>query len=103
MGKGKKPGKHKNPTENEDSAKNEEVERQTQEKAALVPPPRRPPTAVGAGTPPRPEHPSHSAPTPHRRPALFQLLQTLRAVAGAILDLADAAADAITKGIRRGA
>ena len=100
---GKKPGKHKKPTGNEDSGGNEKVERQTPEKAALVPPPRRPPTAVSVGTPPRPENPSHSAPTPHLRPALFRFLQTLRASVGALFDLADAAADAITKGLRRGA
>src|SRR5437870_10361420 len=110
MRKGKKPqkntqpGKRKGPVENKDSGSEEEFERQTQEDAELVPPARRPPTAVGAGTPPlppRPSRPSHSAPEPHRRPALFRLLQDLRTAVGAALDLADAAADAITKILRR--
>ncbi len=102
MRKGKKPEKKKS-INSEDSCQ-EEFERQTQEKAELVPPARRPPTAVGAGTPPlppRPSRPSHSAPEPHRRPPLFRLLQTVRAAIGAVLDLADAAADAVTKGLQR--
>ena len=81
----------------------EEFERQTQENAELVPPARRPPTAVGAGTPPlppRPSGPSRSTPESHRRPALFRLLQTVRAAVGAVLDLADAAVDAVTKGLQ---
>jgi len=102
MRKGKKPEKKKS-INSEDSGQ-EEFERQTQEKAELVPPARWPPTAVGAGTPPlppRPSRPSHSAPEPHRRPPLFRLLQTVRAAIGAVLDLADAAADAVTKGLQR--
>src|SRR5437773_12228224 len=102
--KNKQPRKSKDPVENKDSGSEEEFERQTQEKAELVPPARWPPTAVGAGTPPlppRPSRPSHSAPEPHRRPPLFRLLQTVRAAIGAVLDLADAAADAVTKGLQR--
>ncbi|SRR6266480_3154561 len=110
MRKGKKPQKHKQPgksrgpVENKDSGREEEFERQTQERAELVPPARRPPTAVGAGTaplPPRPSGPSRSTPEPHRRPALFRLLQTVRAAVGAVLDLADAAVDAVNKGVQR--
>src|SRR5205814_3777178 len=87
MRKGKKPqkntqpGKRKGPVENKDSGSEEEFERQTQEDAELVPPARRPPTAVGAGTPPlppRPSGPSRSTPEPYRRPALFRLLQSVR-------------------------
>src|SRR5436189_5618482 len=98
MRKGKKPEKKKS-INSEDSGQ-EEFERQTQEKAELVPPARRPPTAVGAGTPPRPPRPSRpspSAPEPHRRPDLFRALQAVRAALGALLDAADAAADAVTK------
>ena len=104
MRKGKKPDKNRPPPKDKDSGAEEQFERQTQEKVELVPPARRPPTAVGAGTPPlppRPSRPSHSAPEPHRRPALFRLLQDLRTAVGAALDLADAAADAITKILRR--
>jgi hypothetical protein len=39
---------------------------------------------------------STDAPT---RPVLFELLQTIRAAVGALLDVADAAAEAITKRI----
>src|SRR5438105_8986537 len=101
MRKGKKPAKSKNPVKGKDSSSGE-FERRTEEKAELVPPARRPPTAVGAGTPPPPPHPSRpspSAPEPHHRPALFRLLQTVRAAIGAVLDLADAAADAVPKGL----
>jgi len=104
MRKGKKPEKSKNPVKSEDSGSEEDFERQTQEKAELVPPARRPPTAVGVGTPPPPprrSRPPHSAPEPHPRPALFRLLQTVRAAIGAVLDLADAAADAVAKGLQR--
>ena len=102
--KTKQPGKRKDPVENKDSGSEEEFERQTQEAAELVPPARRPPTAVGAGTPPLPPRPSgssRSSPEPHRQPALFRLLQTVRAAVGAVLDLADAAVDAVTKGRQR--
>src|SRR5438445_4755624 len=104
MRKGKKPDKNRPPPKDKDSGAEEQFERQTQEKVELVPPARRPPTAVGAGTPPlppRPSRPSHSAPEPHRRPALFRLLQTVRAAVGAVLDLTDAAVDAVTKGVHR--
>ena len=67
--------------------------RQTQEHAALVPPARTP------------------SPSPERRPvvsqshlpALLEWAQAIRAAVGAVLDFADAAAEAITKGIDRAA
>src|SRR6266568_7367387 len=99
----KKPDTRRHPGKDKDSGSEAEFERQTQEDAELVPPARRPPTAVGAGTPPlppRPSGPSRSTPEPHRRPALFRLLQTVRAAVGAVLDLADAAVDAVTKGLQ---
>src|SRR2546430_14139083 len=102
--KNKQPSKSKDPLENKDSGSEEEFERRTQEDAELVPPARRPPTAVGAGTPPlppRPAGPSRSTPEPHRRPPLFRLLQTVRAAVAVVLDLADAAVDAVTKGLPR--
>src|SRR5207302_9941389 len=74
---------------------------QTQEKAELVPPVRPPPTAVGTGTPPPPPprpRPSGPAPAPHGRPVLWHLLQAVRRSIGALVDLADAAADVIVKG-----
>lgn len=40
------------------------------------------------------------APEPQRRPALFRALQTVRAALGAVIDLADAAADALTKRVQ---
>jgi hypothetical protein len=84
-----------------DQGDEQELQRETQEKADLVPPSRRPPTAVGVGTPPPPppSRPSHPSPEPHRRPALFRALQTVRAAVGAVLDLADAAAAAVTKAL----
>jgi hypothetical protein len=101
MGKGKTPRKRRDPVSNEPADGEKEVERQTQEKAELVPPARRPPTAVGAETPPLPPRESpRRPPSPvpeHHRPTLFQLVQALRHVVGAMLDLADAAAEAITK------
>jgi hypothetical protein len=105
MGKGKNPRKRRDP-EKDASARGEgEPQRQTQERVELIPPARRPPTAVGAETPPLPprEPPrSHRAPVPERdRPVLFQLLQGLRNAVGAMLDIADAAAEAITKGLQR--
>ena len=74
---------------------------QTQEKAELVPPVRPPPTAVGTGTPPPPPprpRPSGPAPAPHGRTVLWHLLQAVRRSIGALVDLADAAADVIVKG-----
>src|SRR5438094_691076 len=71
MGKGRGPRKRRDAV-NEHADSEKEIERQTQEKAELVPPARRPPTAVGAETPPLPPkepHRSHPppSPTPQRR------------------------------------
>ena len=100
--KNKQPGKSKDQVENKDSGSEEEFERQTQGEAELVPPVRRPPTAVGAGTTPPPPpnpRPSDPGPTPHPRPLLWRLLQTVRTSLGAVLDLADAAAEVIVRGL----
>ena len=80
----------------------EEFEPKTQEKAELVPPVRRPPTAVGTGTPPPPPprpRPSGPAPAPHGRPMLWYLLQAVRRSLAAVVDLADAAAVVIVRGL----
>ncbi len=98
MGKGKR---RKEATK----AEEKDIEPQTEEKVDLVPPARRPPTAVAAGTPPPPAPRRDDVPVrQRRRPALFHLVQALRLAAGAVIDLADAAADAITRQIqgRRG-
>ncbi|HEY3221596.1 MAG TPA: hypothetical protein VGJ80_12760 [Gemmatimonadales bacterium] len=90
--------RRKRPRKPGDSSHEAEVVRETQPKSELIPPARRPPTAVGAETPtPPPER----AREPRRRPALWHLLQSMRAVVGALLDLADGAAEAITKELER--
>src|SRR5882762_2347528 len=94
MGKGKKPRKPRPPEE--------ALERPTQAKGELVPPARRPPTAVGTDAPPPPPREPvglQRRPPAPSRPVLFELIQTLRAAVGAMLDVADAAAEAITKRI----
>ena len=109
MGKDKRPRKPK-PSTPEQNPQDVEPERQTQPKGELTPPARRPPTAVGTDAPPPPPRepvrlPQPRSPLPERRPpapsrpVLFELFQTIRAAVGAMLDLADAAADAITKRI----
>src|SRR5205809_7315880 len=98
----KQPGNSKDRVGRRDSGGELEFERQTQEKAELVPPVRRPPTAVGAGTTPPPPpnpRPSDPGPAPHHRPVLWRLLQTVRTSVGAVLDLADAAAEVIVRGL----
>ena len=107
MGKGKPPRKRKD-LSTQAGESEQDVERQTQEKAELVPPSRRPPTAVGAETPPLPprEPPGPSPrPLPERqrprrlrepaRSALVDIIAAIRLAAGALLNLADAAADAV--------
>ena len=86
MARAKRPRKPKNPARSKRAAAAAPSERQTRTKAELVPPSRRPPTAVGVDLPER------------HRPALSRVLQLLRTAVGAMLDIADAAADAITKG-----
>src|SRR5690349_1262226 len=98
MGKGKNPRKRREAVSNEAAEK--EIERQTQAKAELVPPARRPPTAVGADTPPLPpREPRPPVVSERPRSALLGLVSAIRVAVGALLDLADAAADAITKQI----
>src|SRR6059036_1186064 len=106
MGKGKNPRKRRDPAKDSNALGEKEIERQTQEKAELVPPARRPPTAVGAETPPLPPKepprpPPPPSPSPQRRPvvserqplALTDLVHAIRRAVGALLDVADAAAD----------
>ena len=110
MGKGRAPRKRKDPNTQSES----EAERQTEEKVDLIPPSRRPPTAVGAETPPLPPReppgppprplPERQQPRPVRqseRFALSDIIEGIRLVAGALLDLADAAADAVRRQIER--
>ncbi len=110
MGKGEGPRKRREGVSNEPPEERER-ERQTQEKAELVPPGRRPPTAVGAETPPPPREPPRPPPrpslSPQRRPIvserqrspLVELVSAIRLAVDALLDLADVAADVITKQI----
>src|SRR5258706_681887 len=99
MGKGKMPRKRRPPMKNEPPEGEKDVERQTQEQGELVPPGRRPPTAVGAETPPPPpQEPARLRPAPERRrPVLFRGFQAVRRAAGTIIEPAQAAAEAISK------
>lgn len=103
MGKSKNPRRPKSPPPEKNDAGEQEVKPQTEAKAELVPPARRPPTAVGAETPPPPppEPPRMRPPgVPEPLgPVLHRFLETLRSAAGRVLDLADAAADTIRKGL----
>src|SRR5947207_15863545 len=102
MGKGNR--KRRDPV-TESTGDEKEIERQTEEKAQLVPPARRPPTAVGAETPPPPPReparpvrsplPQRDPPTrgPERRGLLLpKLIHEVQVAGGALLELADAAA-----------
>src|SRR6266581_2617814 len=108
----KKPDTKRHPGKDKDSGSEAEFERQTQEKAELVPPARRPPPAVGAETPPLPPRepprpPPPPGPSPQRRPvvserqplALTDLVHAIRRAVGALLDVADAAADLLVRGL----
>ena len=101
MKKGRRPRRPKDPGRDKDARDEEDVARQTQEKAQLIPPSRRPPTAVGAATPPLPpQEPPRSRPAPlseRDRPALLRLVEALRNAVGAMLDIADATAEALRK------
>jgi len=100
MGKSRKPRKRHDPAPENSAAEEPLPERQTEAKGELVPPPRRPPTAVAAEEPPPPQEPvrlpSRRVPAPSA-PVLAQLLDALRTVAGKMIDIADATADALTK------
>jgi len=47
--------------------------------------------------------PSDSAVEPQHQPALSRFIEAVRKAVNAALDLADAAADAVTKAVRKGA
>jgi len=103
MSKGKGPRKRRQPAPEQPPADDEkEIERQTEAKAELIPPARRPPTALGADTPSLPPREPPRAPLParvQRQPfGLVEFVNALRDALGKLLDLADATADAITKG-----
>ncbi|HKV71813.1 MAG TPA: hypothetical protein VJN62_11225 [Gemmatimonadales bacterium] len=72
------------------------LEPQTQAKAELVPPTRKPPTAVGAATSPWPPQPPHG---PGRRTGGHPVLSAVRATVGALLDAADALAGTIHRAL----
>src|SRR2546425_6644744 len=101
MKKGRRPRRPKDPGRDKNARDEEDVARQTQEKAQLIPPSRRPPTAVGAATPPLPpREPPRSRPAPLSegvRPALLRFVEALRTAVGAMLDIADATAEALRK------
>ena len=78
MGKNKRPRKPKPPTTDQSPSRDEELVPQTVRTETLV------------------SLPQRRSPEP-TRPVLFELLQTIRAAVGAMLDIADAAAEAITK------
>jgi hypothetical protein len=110
MGKGRGPRKRKDPAPEQPPIDDQPIERQTQDKAELVPPARRPPTAVGSETPPlpprepprpalppeQPRPPRRSVPIRERSP-LVEFVNVLRAAVVSLIDLADAAVEAITR------
>ena len=77
MGKGKRPRKPNPPTPDESPTRDEELEPVSLPQRRIPPLQRRSPEPV--------------------QPVLFELLQTLRNAVGVMLDIADAAAEAITK------
>ena len=77
MGKGKRPRKPQPPTPDESPSRDEELEPVSLPQRRIPPLQRRSPEPV--------------------QPVLFELLQTLRNAVGVMLDIADAAAEAITK------
>lgn len=83
MGKSKKPRRPKSPPPDQNPSE-EEPERPTQTKGELAPVrlPQPLPTPRSAAT---------------DQPVLVELIQTIRNVVGTMLDIADAAAEAITK------
>jgi hypothetical protein len=85
MEKDKRPRKPRKPARDKKAAPTPAAERPARAKAGLVPVARRPPQAAGAHVPER------------QRPAVDRLLRLLRTAVGALLDVADAAAGAITR------
>lgn len=96
-------GKRKKPSKPRDEAESPEPQPETQPTGELLPPVRRPPTAVGAGMVPQEpsRQPSVPAAVASARPTLSQFIHTVRTVVGAMLDIADAAAEEITKRLQR--
>jgi hypothetical protein len=88
MSKGRGPRKPKVSTPKSPPIDEQPIGGQTQEKTELPAP--RPPTVVRAETPP-------SSPREQQRLALVEFLETCRAAVLSLLDLADAAAEAITR------
>lgn len=86
MDNDKRPRKPRKPGRGKKAARKPTAERPARAKAGLVPATGRPPQAAGADLPER------------QRPAMDRLLRLLRSAVGALLDVADAAAGAITKG-----
>src|SRR5256886_11568730 len=80
------------------SSMDEEFERKTEEKAQLVPPVRRPPTALGTGTPPPPPPPRRppppSSPSPWDPSSVRALVRRILATG---VDVADIVAAALTQ------
>lgn len=103
MKRGKQPDKGRRRSRKKAQQDAGEAKPKTLEHGKLVPPSRRPPTAVGTGTPPPPPPPPPrpAAPEPYGRPMLSRLFEELRATADALLNVADAAAATILKGVRR--
>ena len=100
MTKGRRPRRPKDPGRDKD-ARDEDVAWETQEQGQPIPPSRQPPTAVGAATPPLPT-PEPPRPRPASlsegvRPALLRFVEALRTAVGAMLDIADATAEALRK------
>lgn len=102
MGKGKNPRKRKDPALTR-GTEEIEPERQTQETVNLVPPARRSPATVGAEPHPIPPREPSLRPVvvESARPPLRQMIQGLRTAIGAMLDIADAVAETITKEFQR--
>jgi hypothetical protein len=77
----------------------------TEPRGDLVPPPRKPPTAVGTETPPppRPSPVPRRASFPHVHPARRSLpfADLLRTAVNGALDVADAVAEALESAARR--
>jgi hypothetical protein len=69
----------------------------------LRPPPRKPPTAVGAATPPLPSPVPRRPSFPHTHPARRRpaFLESFRSAVNGVLDVADALAERLEEAARR--